>query len=137
VRARAASHMSRWQSRQKKVLCDHTLGAYDVCQGPSNVVPSLASGAQFPVIDPLYRVPARAALSRYNVTIFHATRPSLTWSTVESRRASACGFSYAHDERYARADEYLEVLYKLWEGSFRDNAVLADRQLGTYSFPPN
>src|ERR1700753_2386922 len=30
-----------------------TLGAYDVYDGPGNVNPSLASGAQFPVNDPL------------------------------------------------------------------------------------
>ncbi|CAM1502332.1 Fc.00g043160.m01.CDS01 [Cosmosporella sp. VM-42] len=31
-----------------------------------------------------------------------------------------------------QSHEYLEVLYKLWEGSFRDDAVLADREIGTY-----
>ncbi|WP_262505789.1 hypothetical protein [Streptomyces sp. TRM68367] len=31
-----------------------------------------------------------------------------------------------HDERYDIADEYLEVVYKLWEGSREDDAVRAD-----------
>ncbi|MGV8404627.1 LLM class flavin-dependent oxidoreductase, partial [Pseudomonas aeruginosa] len=40
-----------------------------------------------------------------------------------------------HDRRYDRADEYLEVLYKLWEGSWEDDAVLADRQRRVYARP--
>lgn len=32
----------------------------------------------------------------------------------------------SHDERYDRADEYLEVIYKLLEGSWEDGAVLRD-----------
>ena len=35
--------------------------------------------------------------------------------------------SCAHDDRYDVADEYLEVCYKLWEGSWEDDAVLRDR----------
>lgn len=38
-----------------------TLGSYDGYKGPANVVPPLASGAQFPVNDPLYLVPALPA----------------------------------------------------------------------------
>ena len=40
-----------------------------------------------------------------------------------------------HDERYARADEYLDVLYKLLEGSWEDDAVLADVERGIYADP--
>jgi FMN-dependent oxidoreductase (nitrilotriacetate monooxygenase family) len=40
-----------------------------------------------------------------------------------------------HDERYALADEYLDVLYKLWEGSWDDGALLADRVSGVYADP--
>jgi hypothetical protein len=42
----------------------HTRGAYDVYKGPSNVVPTLASGAQFPAIDPLYLVRPMSAVTR-------------------------------------------------------------------------
>ena len=34
----------------------------------------------------------------------------------------------AHDDRYDVADEYMEVCYKLWEGSWEDDAVLRDRE---------
>lgn len=29
-----------------------------------------------------------------------------------------------HDERYAVADEYMDVVYKLWESSWADDAVV-------------
>ena len=40
-----------------------------------------------------------------------------------------------HDERYDQADEYLEVTYKLWEGSWEDDAVLRDTKRGIYADP--
>ena len=134
-----------------------TLGPYDVYKGPANVVPALASGAQFPVNDPLYLVPALAAvtknlifgvtasltyekpyaLARRLSTVDHLSEGRVAWNIVTSYLDSAArnhGLKeqIPHDERYAIAHEYMEVLYKLWEGSFRDDAVLADRQLGTY-----
>jgi FMN-dependent oxidoreductase (nitrilotriacetate monooxygenase family) len=41
----------------------------------------------------------------------------------------------AHDARYDHADEYLEVLYKLWEGSWEDDAVIRDHERGVYTDP--
>jgi FMN-dependent oxidoreductase (nitrilotriacetate monooxygenase family) len=40
-----------------------------------------------------------------------------------------------HDRRYDQADEYLQVLYKLWEGSWEDGAVLNDREQRIYAQP--
>ena len=40
-----------------------------------------------------------------------------------------------HDERYERAQEFLEVTYKLWEGSWEDDAVRRDREAGVYTDP--
>jgi FMN-dependent oxidoreductase (nitrilotriacetate monooxygenase family) len=40
-----------------------------------------------------------------------------------------------HDRRYDQADEYLEVLYKLWEGSWEDGAVVNDREQRVYTQP--
>ena len=37
--------------------------------------------------------------------------------------------------RYEIADEYLDVLYKLWEGSWDDDAVIVDRQNRVYADP--
>lgn len=137
-----------------------TLGAYDVYKGPSNVVPALASGAQFPVNDPLYLVPALAAvtknlifgitasttydqpyaLARRFSTVDHLSGGRVAWNIVTSYLESAArnhGLDHQvpHDERYAIAEEYMEVVYKLWEGSWRDNAVIADRSTGVYIQP--
>jgi FMN-dependent oxidoreductase (nitrilotriacetate monooxygenase family) len=134
-----------------------TLGPYDVYKGPANVVPSLASGAQFPVNDPLYLVPAMAAatknlvfgvtasltyekpyaLARRLSTVDHLSDGRLAWNIVTSYLDSAArnhGLreQIPHDERYAIAHEYMEVLYKLWEGSFRDDAVIEDQDRGVY-----
>ncbi|KAE9368326.1 bacterial luciferase-like protein [Stipitochalara longipes BDJ] len=132
-----------------------TLGPYDVYKGPANVVPALAAGAQFPVNDPFYLVPSMAAvtknlifgvtasltyedpcsLARRLSTVDHLSEGRLAWNIVTSYLDSAArnhGLKeqIPHDERYAIAHEYMEVLYKLWEGSFRDDAVLADRETG-------
>ena len=40
-----------------------------------------------------------------------------------------------HDERYARAEEYCDVAYKLWEGSWEDDALKVDRATGLFSDP--
>jgi FMN-dependent oxidoreductase (nitrilotriacetate monooxygenase family) len=134
-----------------------TLGPYDVYKGPSNVVPALSSGAQFPVNDPLYLVPSMAAatknlvfgvtvsltyekpyaLARRLSTVDHLAEGRLAWNIVTSYLDSAArnhGLTeqIPHDERYAIAHEYMEVLYKLWEGSFRDDAVIANREKGPY-----
>ena len=39
-----------------------------------------------------------------------------------------------HDRRYDRADEYMEVCYKLWE-SIGDDAILADKDAGVFADP--
>lgn len=39
-----------------------------------------------------------------------------------------------HDERYDRADEYMDVCYKLWNG-IKPGAILMDRQTGQFADP--
>jgi alkanesulfonate monooxygenase SsuD/methylene tetrahydromethanopterin reductase-like flavin-dependent oxidoreductase (luciferase family) len=38
-----------------------------------------------------------------------------------------------HDDRYKIADEFLTLTYKLWEGSWRDDAVAKDVEKGEYT----
>ncbi|OKL55995.1 hypothetical protein UA08_08793 [Talaromyces atroroseus] len=40
-----------------------------------------------------------------------------------------------HGERYVIAEEYMEVMYKLSESSWRDDAVVYDRERGIFSDP--
>jgi len=39
----------------------------------------------------------------------------------------------AHDERYRWAEEFLDVVYKLWEGSWEDDALLQDIESGIHA----
>lgn len=135
-----------------------TLGPYDVYKGPSNVDPALAAGAQFPVNDPLYLVPAMAAATKniifgvtasttYDAPYAHARRFStvdhlaegrVAWNIVTSYLESAAknfglDTQIEHDERYAIAEEYMEVLYKLWEGSWQDGAAKRDVENGVFA----
>jgi FMN-dependent oxidoreductase (nitrilotriacetate monooxygenase family) len=71
-------------------------------------------------------------------TLDHASQGRIAWNVVTSSLANGWrNFGYAglldHDARYALADEYLDVLYKLWEGSWEDGARLADRDRGIYA----
>lgn len=134
------------------------LGAYDVYKGPANVDPVLASGAQFPIHDPLYLVPTLASVTEsltfgitasttYDAPYAHARRFStvdhlaegrVAWNIVTSYLDSAARnfglhTQVPHDERYEIAEEYIEVLYKLWEGSWQDNAAVRDQALGQFT----
>lgn len=73
-------------------------------------------------------------------TLDHITKGRIAWNIVTSGQDNAYrNFGYdkmvAHDDRYVWADEYVDVLYKLWEGSWDDGALLKDRQSGVYADP--
>lgn len=134
------------------------VGVYDVYR--NNVDVTLQESVQFPVNDPLLIVPAMAAATRHlgfgvtvNLTyeqpyllarrfstLDHLTRGRVGWNIVtgyldSAARAMGLGAQLAHDERYDRADEYLEVLYKLWEGSWQDDAVRRDKAARVFADP--
>ncbi|KAF1347302.1 xenobiotic compound monooxygenase, DszA family [Lizonia empirigonia] len=134
------------------------LGPYDVYKGGSNVDPVLASGAQFPIHDPLYLVPTLASVTdnltfgvtastTYDAPYAHARRFSTVDHLAEGRVVRNIVTSYLdsaarnfgldtqipHDERYEIAEEYMEVAYKLWEGSWRDDAVVRNKATGQFA----
>ncbi len=134
------------------------LGVYDVYGGSPDA--ALRSGAQVPVGDPLQLVPAMASVTetlgfgvtasvsfehpfpfaRRISTADHLTNGRIGWNIVTSYLSSGAlnlGVSgqVAHDRRYDIADEYLEVCYRLWEGSWADDAVVADAASGVYVDP--
>ena len=128
------------------------LGTYDVYGGSDEA--AIRHGAQVPVNDPLLLVSAMAAVTehlgfgitagtayehpypfaRRMSTLDHLTKGRVGWNVVTGylpeRRAQhgRTTTSSTHDDRYDHADEYLEVLYKLWEGSWEDDAVVRDRE---------
>jgi alkanesulfonate monooxygenase SsuD/methylene tetrahydromethanopterin reductase-like flavin-dependent oxidoreductase (luciferase family) len=70
-------------------------------------------------------------LARRFATLDHLTKGRVAWNAVTSHLESAARnvglkTQIAHDERYKIADEYLNLTYKLWESSWRDDAVVKD-----------
>ncbi|MNM54121.1 Dimethyl-sulfide monooxygenase [compost metagenome] len=134
------------------------VGVYDVYQQSVDV--PLKESIQLPVNDPLLLVSAMAAVTRNlgfgltaNLTyeppylfarrlstLDHLSRGRVGWNIVTGyldSAAKAMGLDQQpeHDRRYDQADEYLQVLYKLWEGSWEDGAVVNDRQQRVYARP--
>ncbi|MCL9656231.1 LLM class flavin-dependent oxidoreductase [Pseudomonas protegens] len=134
------------------------VGVYDVYQNSVDV--TLKESIQLPVNDPLLLVSAMAAVTKnlgfgltanltYEApylfarrlsTLDHLSRGRVGWNIVTGyldSAAQAMGLKQQieHDRRYDQADEYLEVLYKLWEGSWDDDAVLDDREQRIYAQP--
>ena len=61
---------------------------------------------------------------------------STTWAEYFGHaRAMGLAQQPEHDRRYDQADEYLQVLYKLWEGSWEEGAILRDRERRIFSDP--
>ena len=71
-------------------------------------------------------------------TLDHASKGRIAWNIVTnylpnaSRNFGLDGLT-AHDERYAWADEYVDVTYKLWEGSWDEDALLQDPVTGIHA----
>lgn len=125
-----------------------------------NADQSLIDAVQTPLDDPLLLVSAIATatetlgvgvtvsatyehpylLARKFTTLDHLTNGRIGWNIVTSQLDSAArnlglARQIPHDERYERAEEFLDVAYKLWEGSWDDGAVVRDRAWGVYADP--
>jgi len=147
------------KARFHAIFFADVLGGYDVYNGPANLDATIPAAAQFPINDPLYSIPAMAAatesigfgvtasttyenpymLARKFSTVDHLSEGRVAWNIVTSYLDSAArnfglNTQVEHDERYRIANEYMEVTYKLWEGSWRDNAVSAAPK-GSYADP--
>lgn len=134
------------------------VGAYDVYD--NSIRPALREGLQIPNNDPLLVVAAMAAVTehlgfgvtastsyeapfafaRRISTLDHLTHGRIGWNVVTSYLPNAArnfglDQEIPHGERFRIADEFLQVVYKLWEGSWDDDAVLVDREHGVYTDP--
>jgi FMN-dependent oxidoreductase (nitrilotriacetate monooxygenase family) len=134
------------------------LGVYDVYAG--NHAAALRNGTQTPVDDPVLTIPAMAHVTKHlgfgvtcissfeppypfarrMTTLDHLTNGRIGWNIVTGYLDSAAkGMGLeaqnSHDLRYDIADEYMEVVYKLWEGSWEDDAVIRDRASGIFARP--
>ena len=134
------------------------LGTYDVFGGNNRT--ALREATQVPVNDPALLVSAMAAVTehlgfgltctlsyeppfpfaRRMSTLDHLTQGRIGWNVVTGYLDSAAKGvgrtgQATHDTRYEIAEEYMEVVYKLWEQSWEDDAVLNDRERRIYTDP--
>jgi len=134
------------------------LGVYDVYGG--NADTALSQAIQVPLNDPVLVIPPMALVTehlgfgvtctlsfeppypfaRRMSTLDHLTNGRIGWNIVTGYLNSAAkgvglDAQSAHDMRYEVADEYMEVVYKLWEGSWEDDAVIRDRQKRVFARP--
>lgn len=134
------------------------LGIYDVHGGNGDA--AIRNAVQVPLLDPMLLVPAMAAatrnlgfgvtcnlawespalLARRFSTLDHLTEGRIGWNIVtgyldSAARAMGLDRQMAHDDRYDLADEYMEIVYRLWEESWAADAVKRDRAAGIYADP--
>ncbi len=134
------------------------IGVYDSYRGGAET--AIIEGMQTPVNDPAMLVSAMAystenlgfaftssvfqahpfTFARQMSTLDHLTKGRVAWNIVTSYLPNAANnFGHeklpSHEERYDLADEYLEVVYKLWEASWEEDAVLRDTERGVYADP--
>jgi FMN-dependent oxidoreductase (nitrilotriacetate monooxygenase family) len=122
---------------------------------------AIREGIFVPLNDPLMAISAMAAATRhigfaaivsttYEAPFAHARRMStldhltggrLGWNVVTSYLPNSdenFGIApdrYTHDERYDLAEEFMTVCYKLWEGSWADDAVVRNTADNVYADP--
>jgi FMN-dependent oxidoreductase (nitrilotriacetate monooxygenase family) len=134
------------------------VGTYDSYGGNRDV--AVEEGLQIPVNDPSLLIPAMAYVTesigfaftasvlqdhpfnfaRRIATLDHLTEGRVGWNIVTSYLNNAArnlgyGSLPVHEDRYRRAEEYVQVIYKLLEGSWEDDAVIADIERGIYADP--
>jgi alkanesulfonate monooxygenase len=132
------------------------LGVYDVYGGTADA--ALRHGIQVPVNDPVPLIPAMAYVTehlgfgvtctlsyelpypfaRRMSTLDHLTKGRVGWNIVTGYLNSAAkgmglGAQLGHDQRYEVAEEYMQVVYKLWEGSWEDDAICRDREARVFA----
>ena len=134
------------------------IGYYDVYKGSN--YHAIQQAAQIPVNDPL-QLAAPIALATKHLgigitastsfehpytfarrlsTLDHHTNGRVGWNIVTSylesgaKNVGQSGLG-GHDNRYEVADEYVEVLYKLLEGSWEEDAVVRDRNRRIFTHP--
>jgi alkanesulfonate monooxygenase SsuD/methylene tetrahydromethanopterin reductase-like flavin-dependent oxidoreductase (luciferase family) len=126
-------------------------GGQEVFAGNSDA--QLRAGNQTASMDPMVLVSAMAAvtktlgfgisgstsylnphiLARTLSSLDHLTNGRVAWNIVTSwAKSAALALGYddvvPHDERYAVADEYMDLCYKFWESTWADDAVVWDRE---------
>ena len=139
------------------VFVADSIGVHDIYNG--NDIGALRQGIQVPINDPIHIATIGAAVTKHVgfgitagvffehpfpfarrlSTLDHLTNGRVSWNIVTGYMPSAhrnMGLPILpHDQRYDYADEYMEVIYKLLEGSWEDDAVILDEETGQFADP--
>ena len=133
-------------------------GIYDVYDDDRDI--AIERAVQTPSNDPRFLVPAMAEvtddlgfaitrsttynhpyeLAREFSTLDHLTDGRIAFNIVTSYLESAAANlgvdkRLDHDDRYDRADEFMDVCYALWEESWDESAVVRDREADVFTDP--
>lgn len=140
------------------VFLADVVGVYETFKGNGDT--SIRTAMQFPSLDPASIVSALAAVTQHVgfavtssviqdhpfdfarkiSTLDHLSDGRVAWNIVTSYLDNAArNFGHAalekHDDRYRWAHEYVEVVYKLWEASWEDDALRADADNSIFADP--
>jgi alkanesulfonate monooxygenase len=132
------------------------LGVYDVYGGSPDT--ALREAVQVPTNDPLLVIPSMAQatknlsfaatvnlsheaplpFARRMTTLDHMTNGRIGWNVVtgyldSGARGAGKGKQVRHDIRYDIAEEFMDIQYSFWEGSWEDDAVRRDRISGIFT----
>lgn len=133
-------------------------GIYDVYQ--NSYKPAIRNAVQVPLHNTLLQISAMAhatkhlafaptysatytqpyKLAREFSTLDHLTKGRIGWNIVTSYLESEAvnqglATRIEHDTRYERAEEYMDVVYKLWEYSWDEDALVRDYRNGIHVDP--
>jgi FMN-dependent oxidoreductase (nitrilotriacetate monooxygenase family) len=132
-------------------------GVFDVYRASPD--PAIQDAVQVPSIAPLLVLSAAANVTQnlgfavtYSTThhapyecarvfssLDHLTQGRIAWNIVtsflQSATANGIGEDLPHNDRYDRADEYIEIVRSLWEKSWDDDAVVHDHARNMFTDP--
>ncbi|QEE62129.1 NtaA/DmoA family FMN-dependent monooxygenase [Salinibacterium sp. dk2585] len=79
------------------------------------------------------------AFARRMATLDHISKGRVGWNVVTTGTAETAAGAFgipmvAHDDRYDMADDFMDLVYKLWEGSWEPDALERDKQ-GRFADP--
>lgn len=134
------------------------LGVYDVYGASPDM--AITQAVQLPNAEPTLLVSAMALVTKHlgfgitsNLTFEHPYQLARRFSTLDALTQGRIGWNIvtgylesgargmghaggrAHDDRYDAADDFLAAAYKLWEGSWEQDAVRRDRSARIFTDP--
>lgn len=134
------------------------VGVYDVYGGSPET--ALREAVQVPANEPLLVIPPMAQATQHLAfaatvnlshepplpfarrmsTLDHMTDGRVGWNIVtgyldSGAKGAGAKKQVAHDVRYDIAEEFMEIQYGFWEGSWEDDARVCDREAGVFTDP--